>query len=92
MSKKVYRERECIHKNEGAEGELYNGVLYIKAIQSLPSIEAVKISRRVEQFYWSDASDIMVWLCTDCAKALHLNESPRAVVSVTQQQRRVNPY
>lgn len=92
MNKKVYRERECIHRAQGAEGEFYNGVIYVQAIQRLPSAEAVKLSRRVEQFYWSDAADILIWLCRDCSKALHLNDSPRAVVSVQQPSRRASSF
>lgn len=92
MSKKVYRERECIHRVHGEEGEFYNGVIYVQAIQRLPSAEAVKLSRRIEQFYWADAADILIWICRDCAKALRLNEAPRAVVSVQQTPRRASSF
>lgn len=85
MSKKAYRERECIHREKDAEGDFYRGLAYIKALQSLTSDEAVKIARRVEQFYWADAENVFVWLCNDCAKALHLYESPPSITSVAQQ-------
>lgn len=34
--KQVFRERECIHREEGAEGEFYNGVFYVQGLQRLP--------------------------------------------------------
>lgn len=85
MSKRSYRERECIHREEGAEGDFYKGLRYIKAIQHLPSDEAVKMARLVEPFYWSDAENIVVWLCNGCAKSLRLMESPPTFTSNTQQ-------
>lgn len=85
MSKRSYRERECIHREEGAEGDFYKGLRYIKAIQRLPSDEAVKMARLVEPFYWSDAENIVVWLCHSCAKMLRLTESPPTFNSNTQQ-------
>jgi ABC-type ATPase with predicted acetyltransferase domain len=85
MSKKAYRERECIHREKDVEGDFYRGLAYIKALQRLSSDEAVKIARRVEQFYWSDAENVFVWLCNDCAKTLHLYESSPTFSQITQQ-------
>ena len=87
MSKKAYRERECIHRDKDVEGDFYRGLAYIKALQRLPGDEAVKIARRVEQFYWSDAENVFVWLCNDCAKILRLYEPPPAITPVVQQTR-----
>ena len=90
MRKNIYHERECVHREQGVEGEFYNGSLYIQSIQRLPGKDAVRVARQVEQFYWSDAANIMVWLCGDCAKTLRLNEAPRLVVPLTHQTRRVS--
>lgn len=85
MTKKAYRERDCIHRDQGVEGDFYRGLRYIKAIQRLPPNEAVEMARRVEPFYWSDAENIVVWLCHDCAKILRLLEKPPTFASVSQQ-------
>lgn len=79
MSRQTFRERECIHREEGAEGDFYNGVFYIQALQRLRVNEAVQMARKVTSFFWADAPHILVWLCDDCAAQLHLNETPRAV-------------
>lgn len=77
----MFRERECVHRDEGAEGEFYNGVFYIQALQRLPVDQAVKIAGKVSSFFWSDAPHIIVWLCGACASELRLTDTPRAVVS-----------
>jgi hypothetical protein len=77
--KQVFRERECIHRDEGAEGEFYNGVFYVQALQRLPVDRAMEVAGRISSFFWSDAPHILVWLCSSCASELHLGESPRAI-------------
>jgi hypothetical protein len=86
MSKQVFRERECIHREDGAEGEFYNGAFYVQAIRRLPVNEALNISKRVSSFFWSDAPHILVWLCDDCASMLHLNDTPRSMLQGTRRQ------
>ena len=79
MTRQMFRERECIHRDEGHEGDFYNGAFYLQALQRLRVDQAVKMAGKVSSFFWSDAPQIMVWLCHDCAAELHLNEMPRAV-------------
>lgn len=86
MKKETFRERECIHRDDGAEGDFYSGVIYVKALQLLPINEAMKVARRVSSFFWSDAPHIQVWLCLDCATALELNERPRAITQSSRRQ------
>ena len=84
MTRQMFRERECIHREEGAEGEYYNGAFYIQALQRLRVDDAVKIAGKVGSFFWVDAPQIVVWLCHDCAGELHLTDTPRAVVARRQ--------
>ena len=79
MSRQTFRERECIHREEGAEGDFYNGVFYIQALQRLRVNDAVQMAGKVSSFFLADAPHILVWLCDDCAAHLRLNEVPRAV-------------
>ena len=79
MKRQMFRERECIHREEGADGDFYNGVFYIQALQRLRVDDAVQMAAKVTSFFWSDAPQIIVWLCDDCASTLGLNEMPRAV-------------
>lgn len=79
MTRQTYRERECIHREEGAEGDYYNGAFYVQALQRLRVDEAVRMAGKVSSFFWADAPHILVWLCDECASELHLNEAPRAV-------------
>lgn len=79
MNKQILRERECIHRDEGGEGEFYNGVFYIQALQRLRIGEAVQIAGKVSSFFWADAPHILVWLCHECATELRLTETPRAL-------------
>ncbi len=81
MTRQMFRERECIHRDEGAEGDFYNGVFYIQALQRLPVDQAVKVAGKVSSFFWADAPHIIVWLCNACAGDLRLTDTPRAVVS-----------
>lgn len=69
-----YRERECIHRAGGAEGDLYRGRAYVERLQRLPSEVAVRFAGNVAPFFWSDAAQIVVWLCDDCAGVLGLKE------------------
>ena len=79
MKRQTFRERECIHREEGAEGDFYNGAFYIQALQRLRVNDAVQMAGKVTSFFWADAPHILVWLCHDCAAELHLNETPRAL-------------
>lgn len=77
--KQVFRERECIHREEGAEGEFYNGVFYVQALQRLPVDGAMQVAGKVSSFFWADAPHILVWLCVGCAAELNLGDTPRAI-------------
>jgi hypothetical protein len=79
MTRQTFRERECVHREEGAEGDFYNGVFYVQALQRLRVNDAVQMAGKVSSFFWADAPHILVWLCHDCATQLRLNEMPRAV-------------
>ncbi|HLA12310.1 MAG TPA: hypothetical protein VJ023_17115 [Pyrinomonadaceae bacterium] len=79
MKKQQYRERECIHQEDGVEGAYYNGVFYVQALQRLPVDAALQMSRKVTSFFWSDAPQILVWLCHDCAAQVGLTDVPRAM-------------
>jgi hypothetical protein len=79
MTRQMYRERECIHREEGAEGDFYNGVFYIQALQRLRVNDAVRMAGKVTSFFWADAPHIIVWLCDNCATELRLTETPRAM-------------
>jgi hypothetical protein len=80
MKKQTFRERECLHREAGTEGDFYNGVFYVQAIQRLSAEDALKVAGKISPFYWIDAPHILVWLCDSCAAELHLNEAPRALV------------
>ena len=41
MKRQMFRERECIHREEGADGDSYNGVFYLQALQRLRVDDAV---------------------------------------------------
>ena len=79
MTKQMYRERERIHREEGADGDFYNGLFYIQALQRLRVNEAVQMASKVTSFFWADAPQILVWLCDNCATELRLTETPRAL-------------
>ena len=80
MKKQKYRERECIHQDDGVEGDYYNGVFYVQALQRLPIDNAMEMARKVSSFFWADAQHILVWLCHDCAAEVGLVDTPRAVI------------
>jgi len=86
MTKQVFRERECVHRDEGAEGEFYNGVFYVQALQRLRVDEAVLIASKVSSFFWADAPHILVWLCSECAGELRLTDTPRAFPHASRRQ------
>lgn len=86
MNKLDYRERECIHFSEGVEGEYYNGVFYVQALQRLPVTAAMQIARKVGSFFWADAPHILVWLCNDCAEQVGLTDTPRAITQAARRQ------
>jgi hypothetical protein len=84
--KQVFRERECIHRDNDAEGEFYNGAFYVQALQRLPIDDAMRVAGKVSSFFWADASNIMVWLCRQCASELNLGDSPRAISQAARRQ------
>ena len=66
-----YRERECVHRAGGtAEGEFYQGTSYVQSLMRLRAAAAAEFANRVTSFFWSDAQQIVVWLCRDCASRL----------------------
>ncbi len=86
MKKQVCRERECIHQDDGVEGEYYNGVFYVQALQRLPVDAAVQLASKVSPFFWADAPQIVVWLCRDCAAEVGISGTPRAITQVARRQ------
>jgi len=80
MKRQFFFERECVHRDRGADGEVYNGIFVVQALQRLQSDDAVRIAGKVTPFYWVDAPRVLVWLCRECAAELHLGESPRAML------------
>ena len=80
MKKQFFLERECVHRDNGAEGDFYNGVFFVQALQRLQSNDALRIAGRITPFYWVDAPRVLVWLCRECAAELHLSDAPRALV------------
>jgi hypothetical protein len=66
-----YRERECVHRASGkAEGEFYQGTSYVQSLMRLRAAAAAEFAGRVTSFFWSDAQQVIVWLCRDCASRL----------------------
>lgn len=86
MKKQLLRERECVHREQDAKGEFYNGVFYLQALQRLPVDKAMHVSSKVSSFFWADAPYILVWLCFDCAAELGLNDTPRAIAQSARRQ------
>ncbi len=84
MKRQFFLERECVHRDHGGEGELYNGIFFVQAIQRLQSDDALKMAAKVTPFYWVDAPRVRVWLCRDCAAELHISDAPRAVVQAAR--------
>ena len=86
MKKQMFCERECIHRDDDVEGEFYNGVFYIQALQRLSVDRAMQFASRVGAFFWSDAAHTLVWLCSDCASELNLVDTPRALTQAVRKQ------
>ena len=80
MKKHFLVERECVHREDGVDGEVYNGMFFVQALQRLQSDEALKVAGKVSPFYWVDAPRVLVWLCRKCAGELRISDSPRAVL------------
>ena len=80
MKKQFVFERECIHRERGAEGDSYNGIFFVQALQRLQTADAMNMARKVTPFFWVDAPRVLVWLCRDCAAELHMSDASRAVV------------
>ena len=86
MSKQFIRERECIHREEEAAGEFYNGSFYVQALGRLKIDAAMQIANKVSPFFWVDAPHIVVWLCHECAAELHLDDAPLSLVKSSRRQ------
>lgn len=84
MKKQMFRERECIHREEDAHGEVYNGAFYVQALQRLPVDQAMKVAGRIGSFFWADAPHTLVWLCDACATELNLADTPRAITQAAR--------
>ena len=78
--KKLFFERECVHRDKASDGEVYNGMFFVQALQRLQSDAAMKIASKVSPFYWVDAPRVLVWLCRECAAELKMGEAPRAIL------------
>ena len=76
VSREVFHERECIHRESGALGEYYSGESYIQALQLLRAKRAVGIASKVEPFFWMDAPRTRVWLCLECGVETGLRKRP----------------
>jgi hypothetical protein len=70
-------ERRCVHCEADADGGLYPGRDYLRALQRHRGDEALRLARRVGPFFWGDADIIRVRLCRPCADELGIEESPR---------------
>lgn len=66
------RERHCVHYAEGSAGDFYTGRSYVAALQRLKGSNALRLSRRVEPFFWEDAHLVKVWLCRGCSEEFGL--------------------
>ena len=86
MSKQIFRERECVHRDKGTEGEFYNGAFYVQALRQLQIDAAMEMASKVGPFFWVDAPHILVWLCHDCAGGLRLTDTPRSLVQAARRQ------
>ena len=73
-----------MHRDDGAEGEFYNGVFYVQALQRLRVDDAITVAGKVSSFFWADAPHILVWLCSECASQLRLSDTPRALTHASR--------
>ncbi len=69
-NEQTFRERECVHRPQGAAGEFYRGTAYVQWLQRLKAASAAQFANRVSPFFWADAAQTRVWLCHDCAAEL----------------------
>ncbi len=67
-----FRERECVHRRHGVDGDFYKGTIYIDHLKRLQASAAMRMAMKVTSFFWADAAQIAVWLCRDCATELRL--------------------
>ena len=79
--KEQFRERECVHRAYGVEGDYYRGDAYVQQLMQLKSERAVKFAGKVTSFFWADAAHVIVWLCHDCASELGLEVREASCVS-----------
>ena len=79
-------ERHCVHCRRESEGTVYPGRDYLRRLQVLRGDEALRMARRVEPFFWSDADMIHVRLCDECAAVLGI---ARARVTASAPARRL---
>lgn len=86
MKKQVFWERECIHRDDGVDGDLYNGASYVQALQRLQVDAAMELASKVSPFFWADAPNIMVWLCHLCAAELRLSDTPSVMAHSARKQ------
>ncbi len=84
MSNRTFRERECIHRQRGAEGAFYNGTAYVQSLERLGAAAAMKMAGNVTSFFWSDAPQITVWLCRGCAVELRMRDGATGGVAAAQ--------
>ena len=84
MKRQFLFERECIHRDQGVDGDAYNGMFFIQALQRMHSDDAVRMAAKVSPFFWVDAPRVVVWLCKQCATELALVESPRAILQANR--------
>jgi hypothetical protein len=70
MDEQTFRERECVHRGQGASGDFYRGTTYVQWLKHLKAAAAAQFAARVTPFFWADAAQIRVWLCHDCAAEL----------------------
>ena len=69
----AFRERECVHRAACARGRFYEGAAFVRSLYGLRASAAAEFAKRVTSFYWSDAAQVVVWLCDECAAELGLS-------------------
>ena len=74
-------ERHCTHCSRESPGTAYSGRDYLRVLQGLRGDEALRLARKVEPFFWSDADMMSVRLCDDCIAALGINTAALATTS-----------
>lgn len=77
MAEQEYRVRECVHRTGEVAGEFYRGTTYLKYLQRLRSAAALQVAAKITPFFWSDAANVVVWLCRECAEELGLHDHER---------------